>query len=257
MSLSAVSGAIGRWYSIPLLLLVWHVAVVSGLTTSRLLPEPASVLIAFYHDVANGTLIAQAAVTLARALSGFVLGSVAGILLAVAMARVPLFSRLVEPLVFLGYPVPKIALYPVFIFIFGIGSSSKIAFTFFEVLYPVTVTTYLGLSSVPTRLIWTAKNYGASKLDIFWKVILPSVLPHVFTGCRIALPLAITIVVVTEMIGDSAGLGYYITIWGTRFNYANVYAGILMIGIIGFALDRLIVIARKHAVYWEKNNVRL
>lgn len=257
MTGAAVYNSVARWYSLPLLFLLWWVAVRTGLITSRLLPDPVRVAQAFYTDVfVRHTLLEEAGVTLARALSGFVIGAFLGVIVATALARKRLFRRFFEPILFMGYPVPKIALYPVFIFIFGLGSSSKVAFTVLEVLYPVCIATFFALTSIPTRLIWTAQNYGASQLDMFRKVILPSMLPQLFAGLRIALPLALTIVVVTEMIGDSAGLGYYITIWSTRFRYENVYAGILMIGLCGFVLNLMLEWLRYRIVYWERDSGR-
>ncbi len=241
-----------QWYSIPLLLLVWQVEVSSGLVTSRLLPDLTTVVGAFKTDLLNGVLIKQAGVTMGRSLAGFALAVVVGVPLAAGMARSPLFSRLVEPTFFVGYPIPKIALFPIFTFIFGLGTPSKIAFTFLECLYPIVITTYLGIRSIQANWIWTAQNAGASRSQIFKRVLIPASLPSIVSGMRIALPIAITIVVVTEMIGDSAGLGYYITSFSTRFRYANVYAGILTIGICGFFLDYLIVLARRKFVYWER-----
>lgn len=247
-----IGGLIARWYSIPLLLALWQAGVSMGWITSRLLPGPVAIWQALWTDVLNGVLIYHASVTLARALTGFGLAVVVGTLVAAFMARSKLFSRLFEPLFFVGYPVPKIALFPVFTFIFGIGSPSKIAFTFLECLYPIVVTTYLGIRGIRTRLIWTAENMGAGPMTILWRVIVPAALPSIFAGLRIALPLSIVIVVVTEMIGDTHGLGYYITIWSTRFRYTNVYAGILTIGIIGFVLDQILGWIRQTAIGGDK-----
>lgn len=245
-----------KWYSLPLLLACWEAAVASGLVVSRLLPDLLSVWQALEEDVLNGVLLHHGGITVARALSGFALSLVVGVPLAVVMARSALFARLVEPVFFAGYPIPKIALFPVFGFIFGIGTPSKIAFTFLECLYPIVVTTYLGVRAIQTRWIWTAQNLGASRGTILRRVLVPAALPSIFSGIRIALPIAITVVVVTEMIGDSADLGYYITIFSTRFRYANVYAGIITVGACGFLLDRLVVWARARLVYWESEDAR-
>ena len=137
-----------------------------------------------------------------RALIGFALAALVGIPFAAAMARSALWRNLFEPIFFLGYPVPKIALFPVFTYIFGIGTPSKIAFTFLECLYPIVVTCYFGFRGIQTRLVWTAQNFGASRATILRRVILPAALPSIFSGLRIALPVAIIVVVITEMIGD-------------------------------------------------------
>src|SRR5262249_36398987 len=128
----------------------------------------------------------------------------------------------------------------------------KIAFTFLECLYPIVVTSFLGFRGIQTRLVWTAANFGAGRVTILRRVIIPAALPNIFAGLRVALPVAIIVVVITEMIGDSIGLGYYITIWSTRFSFANVYAAIVVIGICGFLLDQGLLLVRWRAVYWQR-----
>ena len=243
---------IGRWYSIPLLLLLWQVAVGSGLVESRLLPSPARVWAELVTEIDNGQLIYHASVTVSRALVGFALAALVGIPFAAAMARSSVWRNLFEPIFFLGYPIPKIALFPVFTYIFGIGTPSKIAFTFPECLYPIVVTCYFGFRGIQTRLVWTGQNFGASRGVILRRIILPAALPNIFAGLRVALPVAIIVVVITEMIGDSIGLGYYITIWSTRFSFANVYAAIIVIGICGLLLDQALLLVRRRAVYWQR-----
>jgi ABC-type nitrate/sulfonate/bicarbonate transport system permease component len=241
-----------RWYSIPLLLVLWYAAVESGLTTSRLLPSPTRVWTELVEEIGNGTLVYHAYVTISRALLGFALAVVVGVPFAALMARSSTWRNLFEPIFFLGYPIPKIALFPVFVYLFGIGALSKIAFTFLECLYPIVVTCYFGFRSIQTRLVWTAQNFGATRMTILRRVILPSALPSVFAGLRVALPVAIIVVVLTEMIGDSIGLGYYIEVSSTRYNFQNVYAAIIVIGVCGFLLDRLLLLLRRHFVYWQK-----
>ncbi len=243
---------IARWYSIPLLLVVWQAVVAGGLVESRLLPSPLQVGSVLLAEIANGQLVYHAAVTVGRALAGFALAALVGIPFAAAMARSAVWRSLFEPIFLLGYPVPKIALYPVFTYVFGLGAAPKIAFTFLECLYPVVVTCLLGFGAIQTRLIWTAQNFGASRAVILRRVILPAALPSVFAALRIALPVAIVVAVLTEMIGDSIGLGYYITIWSTRFSFANVYAAIVTIGACGFALDQGLLLLRRRVVYWQR-----
>src|SRR6201982_2326360 len=144
---------IGRWYSIPLLLVVWQVAVASGLVESRLLPSPGKVWAALVTEVGNGTLIYHAGVTVSRALAGFLLAALVGIPFAGAMGRSPLVRNLFEPIFFIGYPLPKSALFPVFTYIFGIGTPSKIAFTFLECLYPIVVTCVCVCGGFQARLL--------------------------------------------------------------------------------------------------------
>jgi len=241
-----------RWYSIPLLLVVWQLAVSSGSVQSRLLPSVAQVFGVLLGEIANGVLVYHASITMGRALGGFALAAAVGIPFAAAMARSSLFRNLFEPIFFFGYPVPKIALFPVFTYVFGFGTPSKVAFTFLECLYPIVVTSYFGFRGIQTRLIWSAQNFGADRWTVLRRVIVPAALPAIFAGLRIALPVAIIVVVLTEMIGDSIGLGYYITIWSTRFTFQNVYAAIVVIGICGFVLDQGLAMLRRRVVHWQR-----
>jgi NitT/TauT family transport system permease protein len=247
---------LANWYSIPLLLLVWQAMVASGVVESRLLPSLTRVWGALVTDIGNGTLLYHTGVTLSRAAAGFALAALLGIPFAAAMARSATLRNLFEPIFFLGYPIPKIALFPVFTYVFGIGTPSKIAFTFLECLYPIVVTSYLGFRGVQTRLIWTAQNMGAPRHTVLWRVFFPAALPSIFSGLRIALPIAIIVVVLTEMIGDSVGLGYYITISSTRFAFPNVYAAIVVIGVCGFVLDKTMLALRAHFVHWQRDEQR-
>jgi NitT/TauT family transport system permease protein len=255
--MTRVLHSIERWYSIPLLLLLWQVAVGSGLVESRLLPSLLRVWSVLVKDTANGTLPYHTAITLGRAATGFILAAVAGVPFAAAMARSATIRNLFEPIFFFGYPVPKIAFFPVFTYIFGIGSPSKIAFAFLECVYPIVVTAYLGFRAIPKSLIWVAENTGAPPATIIRRVVMPAAMPGIFNGLRIALPVSIIVIVLTEMIGDSKGLGYYIAISGTRFEYANVYAAILVIAICGFVLDRALLLLRDKSVYWERDETAI
>ncbi|HUZ71458.1 MAG TPA: ABC transporter permease [Stellaceae bacterium] len=247
---------VAQWYSIPLLLVVWQLAVSSGLVESRLLPSVVSVWDTLVAQVGDGTLVYDAGVTIGRALAGFALAAVVGIPFAAAMARSQLWRNLFEPIFFFGYPVPKIALFPVFTYIFGFGTPSKVAFAFLECLYPIVVTSYLGFRGVETRLVWAARNFGAGRWTVLRRVVVPAALPSIFSGLRIALPVSIIVVVLTEMIGDSIGLGYYITVWGTRFTFQNVYAAIIIIGVCGYALDQCLVLVQRRVVHWQREASR-
>jgi NitT/TauT family transport system permease protein len=93
---------------------------------------------------------------------------------------------------------------------------------------------------------------GTPRRTILRRVILPAALPGIFAGLQIALPISIIVIVLTEMIGDSRGLGYYIAVSGTRFAFQNVYGAILVIGVCGFVLDRVMLLLRRKLVHWER-----
>jgi ABC-type nitrate/sulfonate/bicarbonate transport system permease component len=190
-------------------------------------------------------------------LLGFAAAVVCGGALGTAMARSRLADRLVGPLFSFGYPIPRIALFPIFTFVFGFGDLSKIVLIFLECLFPITLQTLHGMRSADRVLVWAARNMGAGERVLFWRVLVPSAAPAIFAGLRIALPVALIIAIITEILGDSRGLGYVVAFQSASFEYARAMAAFLTIGVIGFACDRLLVLARRMIVYWQKDSPRL
>lgn len=208
---------------------------------------------AFWDDLVNGVLIRHAGISLMRALIGYGMAVVIGIVLGTAMARSRIVDDLLEPIFIFGFPIPKIALFPIFTFVFGIGTPSKVAFVFLECLYPITVSTFFAVRHVEKTLIWSARSMGAGRTRIFWRVLLPAAAPAIYAGLRIALPVAIIVVIITEMIGDTTGLGFYITYAATSFEYPKIYAGIAAVGILGFALNWLFSRMGQLVIPWTDN----
>jgi ABC-type nitrate/sulfonate/bicarbonate transport system permease component len=266
---SAVLRVAARWYSVPLVLAVWEALARTGVISKRLMPSLVEIAAAIWAEFAtcklrylggrsiefvdcNPSLLFHAGISLERAAMGYALAIVFGILLGVAMARSRTFDALFEPLFSFGYPVPKIALYPIFIFVFGFGSLSKVMLIFLECLYPITVNAFYGMRSVDRVHVWAAVNMGASPRQVFWRVLLPGAAPSIFAGLRVALPISLIVVIITEMIGESRGLGYYISYASASFEYATAFAGVAAVAVIGFTLDRVLVWLRNRVIFWER-----
>jgi NitT/TauT family transport system permease protein len=246
-----------HYYSIFLLLLIYELISRSGLVSPRLLPSLASIGEQLWRYLANGQLVGHAQVTLTRTFVGFGLALIGGVIVGTAMARSALIRRLIEPIFYFGYPIPKIALYPVFIFVFGLGTGSTIALVFLECLYPITIHVYSGIRSADRVLVWAARSMGATEGQVFWRVLVPGALPIFFTGLRIALPVALIITIVTEIIGESQGLGYFVTYASASFQYARGMAAFLLIALIGFALDRGLRAVRRRVVFWQPPDIEI
>ena len=251
---SFVRRTLATLYPILVLAVIWEVLSRTGLVSARLMPSLTKIFSALYTDLANGQLLFHAGISFGRALSGFGLAVVIGIVVGVLMARVRWFEWMFEPIFSFGYPVPKIALYPVFILLLGFGSSAKIGLTALECTFPIAVNTFFGIRAVSPRLVWAAQNMGAGPVRIFFKVLLPAALPSIMSGIRVALPISMVVVIVTEMIGESAGLGYYINYASASFMYAASYAGVITIAIIGFLMDRAIVLLRDVLLFWDPSS---
>ena len=252
MPKAGIAGFIGRWYSVVLVLAIWELLSRTGAVSKRLMPSLVDIGLAFAAGLQQGELGFHTGISLGRALTGYGLAIAAGVLLGVIMARSQLIDALFEPAFSFGYPVPKIALYPLFIFVFGLGSLSKVMLIFLECLYPITINAYYGMRQLQRVHLWAARNMGASERQIFWRVLLPSAAPSIFAGMRIALPISLIVVIITEMIGESRGLGYYISYASASFEYATAFAGIAMVAMIGFTLDRTLVWLRNRVIFWER-----
>jgi ABC-type nitrate/sulfonate/bicarbonate transport system permease component len=175
-----------------------------------------------------------------------------GVALGVLMGRSSIAAACLGPIFSGTYPIPKIALFPVFIYLFGIGSLSKVVLIFLECLYPIVVTTHAGSRAVNRVLLWSAANMGASRARILWRVVVPAAAPFIFAGFRIALPIAMIVVIITEMISSADGLGYLAMYSLASFKTDRMLAVVVMIALIGVALDWLVTLLRDRLVFWEK-----
>jgi ABC-type nitrate/sulfonate/bicarbonate transport system permease component len=191
-------------------------------------------------------------VTLIRGFSGFAIALVGGIALGVLMARSRVFEGILEPFLAATYPVPKLALYPIFILWLGLGAASKIALVALECVYPIAYNTYAGVKAVDRSHVWAARNAGAGRIRITFAVMLKSALPSIMAGVRIAMPLMLVVMVVVEKIGESRGLGFLIRFASAQFEPQGALAVILVLAFIGFVFDRLVVLLTRVLAFWAR-----
>ncbi len=236
---------IARWLSIPIWIALWFVVAAAGPLSGRILPDPLTVFATLFADAWHGLLINHVLVTAARALAGFGLAAIVGVVLGALIARSRALDAMLEPMIFATYPIPKIALFPILTFAVGIGSPSKIAFAFLECLYPIVVAAIFAVRGINPKIIWAAESMGASRMRVLGRILVPAALPGVFTGFRIAVPIGLVVIIVTEMIGDTRGLGFYIADGGASFRVDRIYAGIVAAGALGYALDRGLILVRR------------
>ena len=168
------------------------------------------------------------------------------------MGRSRLAGGLLDPLFSGTYAVPKLALFPIFVFAFGIGSLSKVALVFLECLYPIVIVTSQGARGVNRVLLWSAGNLGASGAAALRRVVLPATAPFVFAGFRVALPIALIVVIITEMVSSADGLGYVVIYTLSSLRTDRMLAAVVVIAALGWALDRTLVFLRDRLIYWEK-----
>ena len=190
-------------------------------------------------------MVKDAWASLVRSFSGFAIGSVIGIGLGLACSVARPLQAFFDPLVSMAYPVPKVALLPVVITWLGFGDASKIAIISLAVFFPTFINALYGSRGVNPRWVWSARNMGATRAQVFWRVIAPASLPHVFNGLRSGLALSFVVLFASEMVGAKNGLGNLIIKAEESMRFDLMYAAIFTIGLIGFASDRALLTLRR------------
>ncbi|MCL4799188.1 MAG: ABC transporter permease [Burkholderiales bacterium] len=234
------------------LLLAWELAARSGWWNQLLFPSLVDIADELVRFATAAEGWHEAWVSLYRALAGFALAAAVGVGLGMLMGRSELVAALLDPLFSGTYAVPKLALFPIFIFVFGLGSLSKVALIFLECLYPIVIITYQGARGVNRVLIWSAQNMGASRARIFARVVIPATVPFIFAGFRVALPVAMIVVIITEMISSIDGLGYVVIYALASLKTDRMLAAVVVIALLGLLLDRGLVLLRSRLVYWDR-----
>jgi len=228
----------------------WFAADRELLGNEFVLPPPARVLDRA-RELGAATLREDVAVTLRTILVAFGLAAAVGVPLGVLIGRSRPVRSALGPVVSFAFPTPKIALYPAFTVIFGLGTGSKVALGFAEALFPLLVATAAGTSQVEARLMWSAESLGAGRLRALVSVVVPAALPAILTGARIAIVGATVGVFLGEMIVGSAGLGHMMAVAYRTLETRDVYIAVVAISLIGFALDRTFLAARRRLLAWS------
>ena len=238
--------------SIIALAIAWEWLARSGLVTPFQLPALSAVLERIWANAMSGDLFINLGVTLYRALAGFLIAAVVGILLGMAMSRIAIIRWFFDPIVSVGFPMPKVAFLPVIILWLGVYDASKITMIVVDAAFPVITATIVGIRGVDQYLLWSARNMGASKRELLWQIALPAALPQIMTGLQVALPIALILAVFTEMVMGGYGLGGAM-MQASRFaDSRGVFAGILEIAVVGYVLVKAMAILRRRLLMWHQ-----
>ena len=230
---------------------IWEFLPRTGIVSSAFLSPPSAVLAAIAQLIETGQLNKHIFASLQRSLAGLSLAVLAGVSLGLLMGVVRRFEAFVDPLLQLFRQVSALALFPVFLLFFGIGEASKIAIIFWAAFWPVLLNTISGVKQVEKLLIHSALSMGATRGFIFFKVILPAAAPSIFTGIRLAGAYSITALVAAEMIGSHAGLGFLTLNSQEIFQIPSMYAGIVLLALLGLALNYVLALLEKRLTRWR------
>jgi NitT/TauT family transport system permease protein len=226
--------------SIILFFLLWEVASDIGLANPVLVSKPTSIFAAIFKLIQSGELFIHLSITLKRASVGFFIA----ILIAIPAGFIigGFFKGLepiLAPMLRLLEKINPFALFPLFIFIFGIGEVSKVVLIFWVAQWPILFNTIAGLRDIDPLLIKSARSMGASKTFVFFKVIVPSAIPNIFTGIKVGAQIACFMVISAEMLGASKGLGWLTVTAQANYQIPLLFAASLCIAVLGVAINEL------------------
>jgi ABC-type nitrate/sulfonate/bicarbonate transport system permease component len=249
---SRLLGRLASLYPLVLLALLWEAAARLSGVNPTFLPPLSRVVAQLFELITGGQLIDPLMISLYRAAVGLALSLAAGVALGFLMARFRAVEWLLNPLLVIGYPAPKVAFLPIFILWFGIDNLSKIALVAAFCVFPVIIAAHAGAVAVPKAQIWAARAMGASSLATLRLVILPASLPSLMSGLRVAVPYALVSTFTAEMIAGGGGLGGDLVYAQRNFESPTVFAILIVMLISGYVIDCGVVWLRHRVLRWHE-----
>lgn len=236
--------------SVVIFMAIWM--FISSTKAGRIFASPVRVVEAFVKKAQNGAIWIHIFSSLYRALSGFLLAFACALPVSFLMGWYRPFRLIVEPWVKFIKSIPPIAYIPLIIVAQGIGESAKITVIFIACFLVMVIAVYQGVVGVDNTLIKAARVLGSNDFQIFYRVIMPSSLPHILVGMRLGLSAALTTLIAAELTGAQVGLGQMIQEASMYFQMDVVLLGIIIIGIIGFLLDRMVAVLERRLTGWQE-----
>jgi NitT/TauT family transport system permease protein len=219
---------------------LWQILGNLGIINSFLFGSPWGIAQILWRWIADGTLLTNTAVTLYEAAVGFVIAFVIAIPLGIALARSSFWDRVTSPFIDMANATPRFALAPVFVFIFGLGSMMKIALVFSVVFFVLLINTMAGTKAIEEDYIRLGRISGASRAEMFGKVILPATGGYILAGLRLSVPYALAAAVVGEMFSGNSGLGYLVSNQAGLLVINGVFAAVIVLALFGWALNSIV-----------------
>jgi ABC-type nitrate/sulfonate/bicarbonate transport system permease component len=249
--IAAAGALLARSLGIILLIVAWEAVARSGAVTAFLLPTFSATLERIWNDTLSGDLIGNLGVTIYRSLAGFLIATVLGVGLGTLMSRIRVIRWFFDPIISVGFPMPKIAFLPIVILWLGFYDVPKISMVAVEAIFPVVTATLIGIQGVERELLWSARNMGANEREVVWHVVVPAAFPQIMTGLQVALPIALIVAIVTEMLMGGYGVGGAMINASRLADSRGVFAGIVEIAVIGFIMVKGMALLRRRMLLWH------
>lgn len=219
------------------LLLAWEFFSRAGILDERFFPAPTSIFAALWDEAVTGSLWTQTGHSLSRLVIGFLLGAIPGVIIGVVMGLSKIINAALRPIISALYPIPKSAVFPLFLLFFGLGENAVWWFVAVGVFFPVVINTYTGVANVSQIFYDVADNFGASRAQVFRTVALPGAMPSIVTGVELGAGMGLIMLAIAEMMGGQ-GNGWGFQVWNSfqLFMIDTMYAYLLVFALVGVLL---------------------
>lgn len=239
--------------SLCLILLLWEAFTRTSSPLQLYFPPVSLILLSLYQLIFSRELVGHILASLGRFLSGYLLAATVAVSLGVILGYFRLAYSLCEGLIEFLRPMPSVAIIPVAILFLGIGDYMMVAVTMYACAWPILINTIDGVRNIDRTLIDTGRTFGLGRWKALGKIVLPAASPYIMTGLRISLAIALILVTTSEMIVGGSGLGYFILDEERSLRTNNMYAGIFLVAILGYALNRLFLLLESKAMAWHRS----
>jgi ABC-type nitrate/sulfonate/bicarbonate transport system permease component len=238
------------------LLALWELMAQAEWVNPLIVPPVTRILGIFADLLWSGQIPLQILASLKRAMVGYLLAALLFIPVGIFMGLFEPIHRALEVIVEMLRPIPPPVIIPVAMLFFGLEDEMKIAVIFFSCVWPILLNTLDGVRNIDRVLLNTARTFGLPQHKIIWQVILPACSPQIMTGLRVSLPIMLILVVISEMVGSTDGIGYFILDSQRRFRVAQMYAGMLALAILGYVLNQFFSLAHRSLLPWHWGMIR-
>ncbi len=233
-------------------LVLWQVASSVGWVNAAVLPPIDMIVAALWKGLAGGSLLGDIAISLQRAGIAFAAAVAVAIPLGLFMGQVRSVETALDPILQVFRQTSALALYPVFILLLGLGETSKVFVIFWATLFPLLLNTTSGVKEVDPKLLEMARVYGASRLTVFRRVVLPGAVPSIFVGLRLSATTALLLLIASEMIGANKGIGFQVMNAQYNFQIPLMFAAIVILAGLGLIANQALVALQRRLCRWSK-----
>jgi ABC-type nitrate/sulfonate/bicarbonate transport system permease component len=243
-----------RWMNIlsPFgLLLIWEIAARAGYIDTRFFPAPSKIFETMWQLILSGELYVHLKASMYRLFWGFLWGGIPALLLGISMGLSRPLRVIIEPIISATYPIPKSAILPLILLIFGLGEASKIVMVAVGLFYPILINTIAGVLEIPKIHFDVAQNFGARKFKVFRTVALPGAMPLIMTGVKLGVGLGLILISLAEMIGAKSGLGYMMWNAWEILSVETMYVGLIVIAFLGVLFNLILNEIERFLVPWK------